>query len=268
MQKIRDSVLKTRVFLDKLSEVYYDVKKQYDKYVSELIQQKKGEDISLLTGLPKNGKNIAVYISANNKMYGDIIIKVFREFADFINKEDCDVMIIGRVGRELYTSYHLKKTYLYLEVPEENVTLEDLKRIAYHLVNYKKINVFYGKFENIINQIPMNSNISGDKPFEENLQANPKFQDLQNRDDMFLFEPSAEKIMQFFETQVFTSLLKQTISESNLARYASRIKAMEEAQINIESRIKRLYIERRKIKRGINNRKQQEKISGISFWNE
>ena len=70
----------------------------------------------------------------------------------------------------------------------------------------------------------------------------------------------------FFEAQVFNALFSQTVHELYLARLASRLKAMERGLGQIEIMEKRLYLEKRKAKRSLENKKQTEKFAGIALW--
>ncbi len=72
----------------------------------------------------------------------------------------------------------------------------------------------------------------------------------------FLFEPSIEKILGFFETEIFASLFDQTIRESQLAKLASRILAMDTASDNINREIKRTDLTKMRNAHMIANRKQ------------
>ncbi len=263
MQKIHSAVIKTREFLESLAEVFYDVKKSYDQYLKDQMSTNKSkEDISLLTLLPKNGKSISIFISSNEKMLGDVTLKVFNAFANHVRKTETDIMILGRIGRQMYKESGIGKPIIYLEISDNIVKPEDMKRIGYYIVNYSKIDVFYGKFESIVNQNAVKANLSGENPFSE-LETE---QDKNKKATYFLFEPSVEKIMQFFETQVFTSLFKQTFNESQLARHASRINAMEEALINIDKSSSKLGWEKKKIKKFEINKGQAERMSGMSVW--
>jgi F0F1-type ATP synthase gamma subunit len=82
----------------------------------------------------------------------------------------------------------------------------------------------------------------------------------------FFFEPSLETILNFFEAQIFSSILNQTAHENELARYASRIKAMEEALTNIHGRIKILKAAERRLANLESNRKQLASLAGVSLW--
>src|SRR6266576_7175823 len=72
MQKIKDSVLKTRDFLAGISDIYVDLKSSYMREVRDLISRIKKGEKTLLTGLQKNGKTLLVYLSSNGKLYGAV----------------------------------------------------------------------------------------------------------------------------------------------------------------------------------------------------
>jgi ATP synthase F1 gamma subunit len=261
MQRIRNSVLKTRDFLEHLSRVFFDVKTSYKKQIEQLLAKQHKEKINPETLHFKKNKTASIYISANAKMYGDIINKTFRYFLEHVRNNDTDIVIVGKIGKELYENTDVKKPYTYFDLPDVGFTLEQLKPLINKMLDYENVNVFYGKFENMMQQNATFSNVSGEQPFEAT-------QAINNREPVryFIFEPSLEKILNFFEKQIFTSLFKQTVHESQLARFASRIKAMEEATVNIENNIKKLYIQQRKLKHLTQNKKQITAMSGIALW--
>jgi F0F1-type ATP synthase gamma subunit len=145
------------------------------------------------------------------------------------------------------------------------VQLADIKILVNKLIQYQEINVYYGKFHSVVTQDAVLANLTGDNPYEDiDLAARPEGQKEEDR--KFLYEPSLEELYEFFETQFFSSLFKQTIDESHLSRYASRIKAMEEALVNIEAKSKKLYSEERKLKKSTQNKKQNDSIAGMGAW--
>ncbi|MBI2641385.1 F0F1 ATP synthase subunit gamma [Candidatus Roizmanbacteria bacterium] len=286
MRKIRGSVLSTRNYLSKLSEVFVDAKSAYKRELEER-KKKAGKHPERLKKRPKQPKKTAanpfqiptitplpgtqlvkkpqpvlVLLTANTKLYGAIVNKVFSAFVKHLEKDTAsDIIIIGRLGRRLYQESRLQKPYLYFEIPDTNVTIEHLKPVMFHLLTYEKIYVYYGKFQTIATQDPTISNVSGDQPFSQELET-PQV----SPGGLFLFEPTLEEIIKFFEGLVSVSLFKQTVYESELARMASRIMAMEEAQDNINLTIQKLRSEEKKVKRLEENKKQLERLSGMSLW--
>lgn len=252
MQRIRDLVLNTRLFLGDLFKVYVDVKVNYkDSLMHKLIK----EDDAMKAMREKNGKTAVVFISTNTKLNGEIIQKVFREFYEYVHNHDVEIFIVGRMGKQLYDQMQNKKAYKYFDLEENYINSTSLHNLVVELLAFKQVDAFYGKFESLLNQIPTDANLTGDQKEEKQVQTGETI--------LYMFEPSVVKILEFFETQIFSSLVKQSVNESELARYASRIRAMEEAGQNIDKSMKSLSSQMLKIKRLVSNKKQLEIMSRV-----
>jgi ATP synthase F1 gamma subunit len=263
MQKIRDSVLKTRAFLIDISDVFVDLKSSYTREVNDLIARRKKGDKTILPILRKIDKTLMVYLSSNGKLYGPVTQKTFKLFTESLKKTDpntTDIVIIGNAGKELYENAKISKPYEYIEIPDTKVDIGHIKKLMQKFLQYEKVYVYYGKFGNLVSQSPISTSITGEDIFEtENLVPVP-------REDRFIFEPTLEKIFHFFETQIMTNLFSQTLLENQLARDVSRVNAMEEALLNIEEESKKLSRLGLRLKHSLQNKKQLETISGIFLW--
>src|SRR6185369_16274613 len=80
MQKIKDSVLKTREFLASISDVYVDLKSSYGREVKELLDKMRKGNKNILPALQKNGKTLLVYLSSNGRLYGSVTQKTYKLF--------------------------------------------------------------------------------------------------------------------------------------------------------------------------------------------
>lgn len=263
MQKIRDSVLKTREFLIDISDVFVDLKASYTREVNDLIARRKKGDKNILPVLQKINKTLMVYLSSNGKLYGPVTQKTFRLFAESLKKTDLtntDIVIIGNAGKELYENAGINRKFEFIDIPDTKVDIGHIKTLMQKFLQYEKVYVYYGKFGNLVSQSPISTSITGEDIFEtENLVPVP-------REDRFIFEPTLEKIFHFFETQIMTNLFSQTLLENQLARDVSRVNAMEEALINIEDESKKLNRLSMRIKHSMQNKKQLETISGLILW--
>jgi len=263
MQKIRDSVLKTRAFLIDISDVFVDLKSSYTREVNDLIQRRKKGDKTILPTLQKINKVLMVYLSSNGKLYGPVTQKTFKLFSESLKKtaqDNTDIVIIGNAGKELYENAKISRKFEYFEIPDTKIDIGHIKTLMQKFLQYEKVYVYYGKFGNLVSQSPISTSITGEDIFEtENLVPVP-------REDRFIFEPSLEKIFHFFETQIMTNLFSQTLLENQLARDVSRVNAMEEALINIEEESKKLNRLGIRLRHSLQNRKQLETISGLLLW--
>lgn len=251
MNTIKKGVLTTRDFYADVTDVYYEVKKTHKKQM--LLLEKKREE--------NKKKKVSVFLSADNKLYGDILNKVFHLFISDIQKEETDIIIVGSLGKTMFDALHMDKPYTYVSLPhaDSELTLEDLKEVMEKLIQYGRIDVYFGKYESYINQKAMCINITGDALFGEEKQTTESSQ--------YYFEPSLEKIKLFFETQMVSALLKQSVYEGQLARYASRIGSMEEALHAIKKESAIMEMQKKKMLSEEKDRKQNERIVQLFYRN-
>jgi ATP synthase F1 gamma subunit len=251
----RFSVLYSREFSKDLAEIFENVRYSYKS-----LDVEKG----IKKVIKKNKKDVWILISSNNKLYGGIVMDSFNLFKERLksaNLAKIDLIIIGKQGKIFMDDLNLKIPYEYFELPDTNVTVDYLKKISEKLIYYENVYVFYGKFNNLVSQTAVQVAISGEMSIDD-----PKAQ-ATHRKIKFLFEPSIEEILSFFENQILQLLLNQTVQEAQLARFASRINAMEAAQINIKKQLSMLTRDEKRYKIIDMNKKQSELLAGRRLWN-
>ena len=256
MIKIRDFVLKNREFLAAISSIFHDALEAYAKKLSDLVRLGKIKKGGKVTFLAHNGKTVAVFISANTGFYGDIVQRTFRKFIEDVRKNNYEVTIVGRLGRTLFVEEEPKRPYTFFDLPDYGVDESKLSEVIKHLVQYEEIRAYHGKYQSVVTQKPETYTITAGTPIQEDVK-----EPLVN----YIFEPTVEKILSFFETEIFASLFDQSIRESQLAKFASRILAMDRASENIRSRLTFLNVENLKINHRIGNRRQLNSLSTILF---
>lgn len=256
MQKTRDSVLSTRDFLESLLDVFEDVRASYEKEVRKLARKKWLKGKEAVTFLSHNGKNVAVLLSANTGLYGEIVRSTFDLFLEEVRKNDCEVTIIGKQGLSLFKSIEPDRSYTYFDLLDYGIAQNELSKIIQHIVQYKEIHMYYGKFHNVLVQKPYQFTISAQIDLEG------KKQQHQVRKE-YIFEPSLELILKFFETEMFASLFEQSVRESQLAKFASRILAMDTATQNVQRERGKLYVAKMALQHRIANQRQLNALPGI-----
>jgi ATP synthase F1 gamma subunit len=247
MRRIRGYVLKNREFLKAIDSIFRDTLDAYTEKLSQLVAKRKAMKGGKVTFLAHNGKTVSVLISANTGFFGNVVKETFGKFIEDVRREDVEVTIIGKVGRSLFLSAEPNRPYVYFDLPDYGIDKSKLSEVIRHLVQYEEIKVYYGKFETLATQKPDIQDISAGATVGGKIQK-PEI--------TYLFEPSVEEILMFFETQIFTSLFDQSLRESQLAKYASRILAMDRAAQNIENRIRELKIEKLSVAHKTANQKQ------------
>lgn len=254
MNRVRESVLSGRYFLQQLYDMFDDVRVSYADQVMSLAKKRKLRGKEKVTFLPHNGQVVAVLLAANTRLYGDLIQRTFRSFADDVKKNKAEAAIVGRVGVQLFVENFPDKPYTQFNLPDEGMDRESMAKIVRHLVSYEEIHVYHGKFINVVRQDPEMLKLSAELP-------DPT--DSKRVRSYYLFEPSLEEILQFFEQEIFGSLFEQTIRESQLAKFAARLVAMDRAEQNIEQRLEAMQLEAFKVKHQTMNRKQLNSMASV-----
>ena len=256
MARIRSSVLNSRDFLLEINAIFQQVKTSYKTQTELLMQTRKIKDSSKLTFIKRNGKTLYVFISANTGLYGEIIRRTYDVFVENLRKEPGDVAILGKLGMEIFNEEKIKAPLTYFEFPDNKMDNEAVQKIVEHIIRYEKVLVFYEQFNNVISQSPIVTNISGDPlPWEK---GGPQAK--------YFFEPSLEKIMEFFEKEIFASIFQQTIFESELAKFAARMVSLDFASENTKIRLKQVIMTRQRIKHQEDNKRQLEKFASMRLW--
>lgn len=256
MARIRSSVLGSRDFLLEINAIFQQVKVSYKAQVDFFMKRNRIKDPSKLTFIKRNGKTLYVLISANTGLYGDIIRKTYDVFIENLKKEPADVAILGKLGFEIFSAEKIKAPVTYFEFPDSKMDNEIVQKIVEHIIQYEKVLVFYEQFNNVISQSPIVTNISGDPlPWEK---GGPQAR--------YFFEPSLEKIMEFFEKEIFGSIFQQTIFESELAKFASRMVSLDFASENTKIRLRQVTLAKNRIKHQEDNKRQLEKFASMRLW--
>jgi len=251
----RNTVLASREFTQELAEVFFNVKMSYENELMNHLKKNKGKQE--LRGRGNTNKDVLVLMTANNKLYGDIIPKISRLFENEATNTNADIVVIGRQGKELVEHLNLKQEYKYFDIPDTGFTFSIIRPAIEYLFTYNKVTIYYGKFNNIISQDAVSEDLSENIPLgAENSQKKVDF----------IFEPSLAEVLEFFETQIFSLMFDQKLHEASLARFASRIKAMELSQNNIMKRLKKLHQRQKRLREMELNKRQLQLLSGKSLW--
>lgn len=254
MIEIRKEVLRTREFLDELAKVYHLIKQSYSNFFKKkLIKKKVGKEFSFI--MKKRGM-VTIFLSANEFFYGTLILDIWSRVYDFWKNNKTDLVVIGRVGKYLTESYRLGLKIFYFDLNDQKPEEERIKEVIEFVKRYERIIVFHGKFETILSQNPAITDISGGVSLKERVD------EIKN----YLFEPSPEAVLEFFETEIVGNLFRQTILEHSLAKYTARMITMYQATENIKQFKKELQKNKRKLEWQLLDKKQVEIFSGFKLW--
>src|SRR5258708_11053396 len=136
MKSTRESVLSNRFFLEEIDEIFKELRVSYKRELLRLAKKrgtKKGEKIRLIG---HNGKVVALLISANTGLYGDLTRKVFESYMKEVEKNNVEATIIGKLGKSLFIERAPQRPYSYFDMPDNAIDASNLADLIRHLVQY------------------------------------------------------------------------------------------------------------------------------------
>lgn len=254
MRKVKRSVLSGREFLSGLSSAFGYISYSYRIYKKNL---KHGSTPSL--SFNTNGKSVAVLISSNTGLYGEIIKETFDLFMKNIRGATTDIVLVGKLGRASFEEALPTIPFQYFDAPDNSNSVNDLLApIINYLSAYSNIVIYHGVFRSILRQEAQGTFVTGEvMKIEDNIKE---------KNISFLFEPSIEYIAAYFEKQVLSILLEQTLYESNLSKYASRMLSLDAASQNVDEKRITLSKYLRKMTHKEINSHVQTNIVGGKLW--
>lgn len=256
MIKIRDAVLKNRDYVFSITQIFYDTLASFLKRGSRASKMHAMRGNNRITFLSHNGKTVSVFISSNTGFYGDVVKKTFNKFVDDLKSGDPEITIIGKIGKKMFTENFPKREYSFFELPDFGSDKNNLLAIINHLVQYDEVKVYYSAYDTVINQRPLMSNLTA---------GTTLIQKAEKSKEEFIFEPSVEEILMFFEKEVFGSFFDQTIRENQLSKLSGRIMAMDRASQSINNRLKAINFDYLKIRHRQMNKKQLSSLQSLLY---
>lgn len=261
MKNIRYSVLTNREFLQDLDGIFKDLRLSFKEEVKKLLRKKGIKKGQKVTFLSHNGKTVNVLLSANTGLYGSLVPATFQLFMKDIVNSNSEATIVGKLGLSLFLSSAGKRPYTYFDFPDYGSEPVQLSDIISHLVQYEEIKIYHGQFQNLIRQEPAVSRLEAETPI-----AKLNLEEKEENIVKYLFEPELEEILIFFETEMFGSVFEHTLKESQLAKFASRMFAMDQAGENIKGILKKMRLDKLRLSHYINNRTQINSLAGSAKW--
>lgn len=259
MRRIRNSVLENRAFHLGLNAIFQEIKRAYLREMRALAPRQEPAKKKAMSFVTHDRKSAIVFLSANTSLYGDVITRTFSAFVAEAEKNTSDAVVVGRIGRTLFEETFPARSCAYFDFPDASIAIENLKAISTYLTRYERVLVFHGRFKSIISQEVAASSISGEELAAPDSGAS-------GEDAKYIFEPSLETIVIFFETEIFSSLLEQVFHESRLAKLASRMVLLDRASVNVDHALARTVSKRSRLQHRVFNRKQLDSLAGVGMW--
>lgn len=260
IKRIRDKVISSREFIDALYPIVFEIR---NFYLASKSKSKKRNSIP--NYLQKNGETLFVLFTPNDRLIGDIAGKVVDNYLESVKKcPKSRSMLVGKSGAK-HTGEAFKPDY-YFDFPDGLDKESNFDMINGLILQYENVQIFYPKFISFVHQVSVEESITGEAI--ENLIANKIAESDSGARSNYIFEPSVEEVLHFFEREIFESYMRQKLLETSLSKYGSRIKSLEDAEKNTENVLNKLKKQAFIIDKSVKNSSQLERVAGMTLWSD
>ena len=253
---IQVSVGKVTEFIGDAADTYINV-----KFGGVADQKAKGgvqKNILSKSFRPKTKKGVLVLISSRDQYFGNLIPNLFREWKVEMVKTGFDGIILGNTGKRLLDKTDfVPKNLKTLDLDDNNPDWNLVSQVGKEIGIYEKVIIFHGQYKTVLNQVATRADVS------ETITVG-QVQNVKR----YLFEANSDSILAFFEEAVINAMLQLKIYESQIARYAARIKILEIGQVaeKMSQVIGDLSRGKRKVRKSLSNKKQLQLYTGVDLW--
>lgn len=243
LQKIRSNIERNRNFFQEMTEIFHIVK---------VAASKKG----IMPSTKKRG-TVSILLTSNHHFYGSLETQLVRFFIINTTKFKTDRIIVGKTAMEFLRTLGYFHPYQPFMFNDDLPELEELRRLVVSLTGYQQISVYYSRMQSVLIQEPHVVDIV-QRPTQR-LLASRKVPE-------YIFEPELKNMLEFFDSQISLLLLEQTFLESELARTASRLIAMDQAQMKADEIVSQQKKLLARAKRSLDNMHLLDTIASLSKW--
>lgn len=229
-------------FYEQITQLYHTVR--ISDYFQRMHTNKK------LDERPLQPKTIHIALTSNQHFYGNINRDIAHQLLEETERKQDECIIVGLTGREYIEASGKHRSCSYIVFQSERPTAEEEADILKRVDGYDRVFVYYPKFVTMLTQVADMKDIT--------FAPAPSLQ--QRREIKYIFEPDLPKLLDFFRHQIRSLLFSQVLLETELARTATRLVAMDTAEKKAEEQIGKLEQLIRTSQQAVSNRALIESI--------
>lgn len=256
-KRIRAQFEKNSGYYKEIAGIYHIVKLNAKKGNSLGREEKKSKK---KTTDPEPEKILAVALTSNSRFYGSLNLNVLKKFRSENQREERDLLIIGRTGADMAKNYRGLKSAKEIFFEKDFPSLTETRDFMAKIAEYGQVLLYYPSFVNMMTQR------IGVLDIAQSNEAEPLPSSVQPIE--YIFEPELEQILSFFETQVRFILFIRAMLEAELSRAAARLLSMSSASQRAEKVIRLTQMILTKSVRSQKNAELLETFASIGRWEE
>lgn len=253
---IQVSVERVNQFIADSADAYVNVK--FALLAEQKTKKTPSRDVLARSYRPKTKKGVVVMIASHEQYFGNLVPSVFLNWKTEMEKTGFDGIILGNTGKHLLDKSNVNfKNVKAFDLIDNDPDWNLIAQVGKEIAVYEKIVIYYGEYKTVLNQVSERADIS-------NTITVGQVQEVKR----YLFESSPEAILAFFEEEVINAMLQLKVYQSQIARYAARIKILEIGQVaeKMSQVIGDLSKGRKKVHKSLNNKKQLQLYTGVDLW--
>lgn len=205
-------------------------------------------------------KGVLVLITSKDQYYGNLIPNIYRNWHKDMQETKFDGIVLGNTGEHLLEKEQTQfKNVEFFDLDDSNIDWKVIYRIGEQISQYEKIVVYFGAYKTVLTQVAEKTDIS-------NSISVGQVQKVKR----YLFESKGEEILSDVEKDVIKAQLQRRIYQSQIAKYAARIKILEIGQVaeKMSQVLGDLSRGKKKVHKNLNNKKQLQLYTGVDLWKE
>ena len=259
-KQIKESVEITRQFLNGIAAVYINARRAYldQTNIDEDGDLRPSKASKSTLTLKKNGKSLSVLLTANNLLYGEILHNLWDFFIADLRQSTDEVVIVGTFGRDrLQNEPNFNRKVTYFDLDDDKPDPNDINKVIKFIRQYQHVTVFHAVTTSITEQIPVKVPLTGEGAIEV---------DESHETINYLFDPSSEAVLEFFESEIVGVLFQQRVYEHQLSRFSSRRMAMLKSTDKAKEELVLAHRVLRAFDKTLSNRKLMEIFASKNLW--
>lgn len=228
----RNEIQHNKIFFKDVSNVYYALR--------VLAERRR---LTEHLNPSKNGRTISLLITSNYAFYGGLDSKLSHYFKDEILKYQTEKVVVGTMGKNYLSALDPGGGYEYFVMKSDMPNAAELRSLIKRIKDYSRILVYHSKFVTILDQGVEVTDLAASQALEE----------AQKSQIQYLLEPELGKMIDFFESQITSSILVSLFLQAELSRTAARMIGMDTAELNAEKLIDKQKLTLTRTKHKIQN---------------
>lgn len=257
LRKAQDAIIQMRPYANKLHEILENLTASLDSESGSIFAHERDLEHVLIIMITSNRGLCGAF---NSNVVKKVIQVIEEEYRVLWEKENLEIMSIGKKGSDLLHSKGYQSAY-YLHEILDVLSFENVVPVVTGIMGqfvdgkYDKVEIFYNQFKNAANQELIREQFLP-------IVREERFEDRFETQLDFLLEPSTQKIIDELIPKSLKIQFYKTLLDSHASEHGARMTAMHKATDNATEMIRDLTLQYNKARQAAITNQILEVVSG------